>query len=824
MDTIGLDLLNEKQLKVVSELFVHGTTNSIKQGEFPYGEDRIVLVPKLDIINGDPDPIPLHKRELRIMGWYDIINIEFLHPTAGTTSTTEPPLTPKQREKTKATQANRRDGIFSRFGRFIGGMFRRRKSKGKGEDKPSTVITEDDKLVRIDLTKLEGRQDEILKKLEKLSGDVGRFGLRQSKGIVGRVHDATVQRLQTIGSTGSGIYEGIRAYTRRTKIEIRGVEFLIRFTDYSSFENITKDLKSDFGPNIQVGSNLSDESGEMDNIVLVKLEPVGKSQEKIMYSLLEDSIKRHMNAVDSLIINKDKEIKNTEKDKTLSNYLNGLTRFDTELHDSNDTDSYKNLLVVLRLIHTELLIKINDIIKTLSSDKRGKKVIVLLPFCFVPKTIPSINRDFPEKKLYGSPGLEFINGVISITPPDNSKQILFDESGLDSDDQKVCANVEMAMDTLVRYSLQLVRGKSEDTNQILSYLYYGKDTGLPLIVSNGRIKKLQERLGTLQQELKNEYYDKGGEDVPEIFKEKSYFTLEKILGADFDTRDKFKSGSKQNTTDNFTRSSIIYTKEGGIVKIITPEEFKKYMRDIFNKIGLVYDVLSRTNGDIPGTTREILNSIVEDINDPLIVFKIFTTATSWQQREPSNEREEKRRERMFGLDVLNNIKPFISNTLQYYYNILLFTKRKGFQRDDMSNILSKFTKLINIINRFPKEFKGIQDEYIQLSKDKNIYFIDIEMEFNGKMFKHLKDSMKRELPGGGSDSGSGGSGSGGSGGSGSGGSGGSGSASGGSGDEPIASRTRGALAASLDDELLGRKTRRKKGKNHKKQSTRKRRR
>jgi hypothetical protein len=565
---------------------------------------------------------------------------------------------------------------------------------------------------KIDLRKLdllEKQNKEILRKLSAI-------GVKPYSILSTNADTDSSGLLKQLTNVGSSIGSSIGSVFTRKRITIRGLDF------YISPEKIPENmiyskLTNVFGPKIKVQINKRDPREQ--EVVLIKVEPVGRSPSDTVYNFLEENIKRHILTDKYLYINGNEKV---DGDK-FNTYIQELNAISNDIVELSDERSYKNFVVVLRLIHMEILKEINKFIKT--SSYASSDIVVLPPWCFVDNCVPSI-IDSPELKLYSDitdRGLQFINGVVSVLSSGDTEQVYFDENTLRTDlDQSLEAktDTEKALYTLANTFVDLTKGKKDDndTLQIMQFIFYTRPTRFPQIVSKGSIQRLESSIKSNIDTLRgSDYFNDGTPGDDSILNPTHFFTDDDIIRSNIlkITRPKLKYTfqNKAQINRDHLKSSYIYDTTTNQLKSL--DEFTSYLYTIFKKFVLVFDILTNIKDDIPDAIQNEINEVVGMFFDNPYKMMIMTNTERYSLDDE--------RERRLGMDFLKSMVGMNKLFLKQINDTLLYSIKRGLNvnRENISTITTWLDN-INRFNNLPK------DGYSKFLKDEtnNIYYLEYE--------------------------------------------------------------------------------------------------
>lgn len=671
------DILTDKEYDIISNLTYHAITNPIEIQEYPYQDNKIILMPNL------PDTSPFI-RELRKIGWYGEMTVKPLYSIPGVTGSlyvegqTEPRITERDIQiihggsisgggggvpPSSTVGSDRRSprrgvrGILSRWLPFLRRRSEPLQSKSYFDTKSGVQRIDLSKLDDIDILKEQNKQ--ILKKLSSM-GIMPYFKGQSSDppSVLGRVQTTITKVSSAIGSA-----------VKQKRIRVRGLDFYIS-PERTTESQISSKLMNVFGSKIQVMINGQEPTEN--EVVVIKVEPVGQSPTDVMYNFLEENIRKHVLTDKYLFINKDERIK---EDK-FGDYIRDLAVISkNDIYEPSDKNSYKNFVVVLRLIHMEMLKEINKIAK---SSYHDSNVIVVLPWCFVNHSVPSVTSP-PEQKLYSdmpdADGLRFLSGVVNVLPlGENTEQIYFDENTLRIGLEQTLeakTETEKALYTLANTAIELAKGKKDDdaTLQVMKFIFYTHPKGFPHIVSRGSLQRLERSIQTNITKLKGETYFNNGEPGEEsIFQEGNMFTEGDIRKSKVNKPSRSKKyyhfEKDGNVDKTFTKSSYVYK----VNEIKSLEEFVSHMYSLFKKFNLLFDILKNLKDVIPDAIKSEINDAVDMfMNNPYIMVLITNTYHS----------SFKGREKKLGISFLEDIINFNKLLLTQINDTLLYAIKKG---------------------------------------------------------------------------------------------------------------------------------------------------
>ena len=697
-----VDVLTDEEIGIITELTVHAIDNPIQSREYPFQDTKYILVPNLDDISP-------YVKELRRMGWFDEIIVKPLYSVSGIKGSIpqegeiKGKLTTKEIGEIKDDESSAPEIQKRSWRKFLSeyNPFRRR---------DTTVFASPERSViqKIDLRKLdllEQQNKEILRKLSAIG--VKPYSLLSGTSDTG-TPSGIMQQLQNVGSSIGSVF-------KRKRINVRGLDFYLSPEKMTETTLYTK-LSNVFGKKIKIQINERDPKDQ--EVVVIKVEPVGRSPTDLVYRFLEENIKRHILSNRFLHINTNEKLGGDK----FNTYIQELNAISSDIVELSDVNSYKNFVVVLRLIHMEILKEINKFIKT--STYTSSSVIVLSPWCFVENSVPSISGS-PELKLYSDiteRGLQFIDGVIRIIPSGQTEQIYFDENTLRTDlEQSLEAktNTERALYTLANTFVELSRGQKgdNDTLQIMKFIFYTHPSGFPQIISRGSLQRLERSIQNNTTELKGQTYFNGGEPSDDsVFNPIHLFSVDDLNKSEIITRNRGRTyvfSNKGIINPNFLKSSYIYNNETN--ELNSFEEYVSYMYSIFKKFNLIFDILKGIKGDIPEVIKNELNDAIPlFLENPHTIVLITNT-----ERSSLKSISEKN----LGIEFLKDIIEFTRIFLTQINDTILYSIKKGIlvNRD----ILVTIKDWLDIINRFKKTDRA---NYYTFLKDKNNYIYNIEYE------------------------------------------------------------------------------------------------
>jgi len=751
-----VDILTDKEHDVISGLTYHAIDNPIELKEYPYQGNKTVLMPDL------PDTSPFIL-ELGRLGWFGEMIVKPLYSipyisgsipvegqvkprlsdqevqaiqsraALGTTSGVASEDVPPSSTETGVAGEPPRRTVREMLSRYL--PFLRRRNR-----KPPTLITElqsdsypistPSGIQRIDLSKLD--EIDILKKqnqqiLKKLSS----MGLTSYAQPSSGSTSGVFERIRDIGSASGS---AIASVFKRKRISVRGLEFYIS-PETTTESQISSKLMNVFGSKLDVKINGREPTEN--EVVVIKVEPVGQSPADVVYNFLEENIRKHVSTDKYLFINGTERI---DGDK-FGDYIRELGAISSDLYEESDKNSYKNFIVVLRLIHMEMLKEINKYAKVSHSNSN---VIVVLPWCFVNHSVPSVPSP-PEQRLYSdmpdSDGLRFITGVVSVLPSgESTEQIYFNENTLRTGlEQSLEAKTETekALYTLANTSIELAKEKKDDddTLQIMKFIFYTHPKGYPQIVSRGSLERLERSIQSSITELKGpRIFNEGELGEDSIFQTKYIFTEDVIKESEFipvkikgRRTSEFRFNNKAIINPGSVKSSYIYDRNTDKIKSL--KEFVSYMYSVFKKFTLVFDVIKNIKDVIPDAIKSELGDAVNMFinNNPYIMVLITNTYHS----------SFKGHEKELGISFLRDMIKFNKVFLKQVNDTLLYAIKKGVVID--RDIIAKINNWLTIVDIFEKTDRQNYSTFLK-NQDNHIYNLEYEVSVS-RAIKKAQDTF-----------------------------------------------------------------------------------
>jgi hypothetical protein len=474
------------------------------------------------------------------------------------------------------------------------------------------LISSPDGISRIDINDL---RDELLGEIQNGDSKI----LEQIK----RLYNIAPEKSKEQKSLMEGARDAFASISNRAtsylpykrKINVRNTEFILN-DKYTTENEFSAELKATFGDKIKVlyGGNPPTDGKK---VVVLRLEPSGSQD--TFYNFLETYIRRHSNSGVRLYINENDTITDEAK---INEYKNGLVKRIPSSVSSVDGDSWKSFVVALRLIHMEMLREINKIVQTLPLSGEDS-LFVLLPFGFVKDSVISLSHTEPEYRIYGidyPPGFKFLKNTITIENTGDNKPVLFNETSFSKVKQSLeeTSKTEKVLSIMADVATQIVKGRGvgDKTFNVLQYLFYNREEGIPVIISVGSIQRLKEMLSGILDDIENELKP----ETDSIFSYK--YSIRRgdinnsIVSGNQKTRFKYISGPLKTDHD---RAGILTHADSK--EFLEYDTIREYVMDLYQKMKLIYDVLkTSTNKRVPQSIRNEYESLTDSLDD--IEFKL----------------------------------------------------------------------------------------------------------------------------------------------------------------------------------------------------------